>query len=402
MTSASHRRGVLVLAMVLLAAACLRSTITTVGPVLEEISDSTGYGDGTLGLLAATPLVAFALVSPFAATLARKWGLDRVLRLVLFVLATGVVFRSLPSLPTLWLGTLAIGAAVATCNVLLPAVVKRDFPGRVTAVTGAYSATMGGAAAMATGTVVPLGLLLGGWRQALAVWALLPLLAAVLWVGRPSVRSSDRPALPQGRSGSLLRSAGAWQLTVFFGLQSASFYTLITWLPTIDRSFGASAAEAGFHLFGYQCLGVVSGVLISLLMQGRTDQRLPALLVGVPVVVAVVGLLVLPGASVLWVVLAGLGSGSSLTVSLALVALRSSTVEETAALSGMVQSLGYLIAAAGPLSAGAIFGRFDSRIPVLSLLLAISFAQIVLSLWAACTEGPAARIRAVALIDVVT
>jgi CP family cyanate transporter-like MFS transporter len=369
----------------LLAATCLRPAITTVGPVLDQIGASTGSGDALLGLLASMPLLAFALVSPFVAPAAARLGVDRLLLLALLALAVAIAVRSLPGGVSLWAGTLGIGAAVAIGNVLLPAVVKRDFPHRITLVTGLYSASMGAFAALASGTVVPLGDALGGWRPALAVWAVLPFLVVLLWWLRPATPPSVAGVLPSKPPTTLLRSAGAWQITVFFGLQSAAFYTLVTWLPTIEQTLGVDMHRAGLHLFVYQVLGMLSGIAISVLMQGRDDQRLPAFMVGVPVLVAALGLLMLPELALLWIAMAGLGSGSSLTLSLSLVAIRTTTAQETAALSGMAQSLGYLISAAGPLLAGIAFDWSGSRVPVLQLVAGIAVAQIVLSLWAGRT-----------------
>jgi CP family cyanate transporter-like MFS transporter len=305
-----------------------------------------------------------------------------VLLLALLALTAGMALRSLPGTVALWVGTLGIGASVAVGNVLLPAVVKRDFPGRVTAATGAYSASMGAVAAVASGAAVPLSGALGGWRPALLVWAVLPLVVAALWAVRPPSSAPVPDVLPQAPNPTLLRSAAAWQLTVFFALQSACFYTLITWLPTVDRTLGTDARQAGAHLMIFQVVGMVSGVLVSLVMQGRIDQRLPAFAVGVPVLVAMVGLLAVPQVSAVWMVVAGLGSGSSLTVSLALVTLRTTTSDETAALSGMAQSLGYLISAAGPPAAGMLFDRSPSGAPVLALVSALAAVQMTVSLWA--------------------
>ncbi|QTB90663.1 hypothetical protein BSD967_10235 [Bifidobacterium saguini] len=40
----------------------------------------------------------------------------------------------------LWAGTLVIGCSIAVDNVLVPAIVKRDYPGHTSLATGIYSA----------------------------------------------------------------------------------------------------------------------------------------------------------------------------------------------------------------------------------------------------------------------
>jgi len=131
--------GLVVLAGLLLVAANLRAGITTVGPVLEEIQQDLGLPSLTASVLISLPLVAFAVVSPFAPALARRLGLERALGSGLAVLAVGLVVRSLPPQALLWAGTALLGVAIAVLNVVLPALVKRDFPGRIGHLTGSWT-----------------------------------------------------------------------------------------------------------------------------------------------------------------------------------------------------------------------------------------------------------------------
>ena len=49
-----------------------------------------------------------------------------------------------------------LGAAIGTCNVVLPALIKRDFAHRSGLMTGLYSMTLSGGAAVASGVSVPI------------------------------------------------------------------------------------------------------------------------------------------------------------------------------------------------------------------------------------------------------
>lgn len=336
----SRARLALDAATVLLVAACLRPLITSVGPLLGDIGDDTNASEVALGLLGSLPLIAFAIVSPFVAGMARRWGAERVLLWSLLLMSAAAAGRMIDAVAAVWTMTALVGAAIAIGNVLVPAIVKQDFPGHTSLATGLYSAVMGCVAAAGAGLAVPLDTVLGGWRYALGVWAVLPLFVALLWrLHRRGVAVPESaPPVSVGRP--LWLSPAAWQLTLFFGLQSATFYTLITWLPTIEMAHGRSDSVAGAHLFYYQLVGVAAGLMVTAAMHGRRDQRWSAVMVSLPVAVAAFAFALAPDLSLLWVVLAATGSGSSLTVALSLIAQRTADAAQTAALSGMAQSVG--------------------------------------------------------------
>ncbi len=74
--------------------------------------------------------------------------------------------------------------------------IKRDFAGHVAKLTGAYSLTMGAAAALGSAAVVPLAEQGAGWQGALLALMVFPLLAMVLWL----------PALRYGVAANLSQS----------------------------------------------------------------------------------------------------------------------------------------------------------------------------------------------------
>ena len=239
-----RRAGVAVggTAAVLVAAACLRPALTAVGPVLGLIGADTGLSNTMLGVVSALPLLAFAAVSPLVSGPARRFGIERTVVWALAVLAAGALLRLLPGLPALVAGTLAAGAGIAVGNVLIPVVVRRDHPARVALMTGLYSATLGTAAALASGVWLPLAHLPGGWRWSLGVWAVPAAAAAVVWSRRPRTVETVPPAAPPA-AGAVWRSGVAWRLTAVMGLQSTTFYVLVAWLPSIATSHGASAGR---------------------------------------------------------------------------------------------------------------------------------------------------------------
>lgn len=387
-TAAVRPRAAIMLsvAAVLVVATNLRPAITAVGPVLEMIGSDTGLDAGGLGLLGAVPLLAFAAVSPLVHLLTRRIGAERAVFYALLVLIFGTVLRSLPGWSgNLWLGTAILGASVAVCNVIVPAIVKRDFPHHVPLLTGAYSAVLTGFAALASGVAHPIAVRTG-WPLALGIWAGLSVIAALCWI--PRLRHAARAAAGRRttRSGStrptMWTSATAWQVTLFMGFQSTTFFLLITWLPTIEASYGISPAVAGWHLFLLQVAGMIGGIGVTAFMRGRTDQRAVAAAISLLMIVAMIGILTVPSMMVGWAIAAGLSTGSALVVALTLVAQRARTPRDAGRLSGMVQGVGYLIAAAGPAGAGLLFEATGSwRAPIV-MIIAIAAAQLITGLYA--------------------
>lgn len=370
------RSGVLAggTAAVLVAAVCLRPALTAVGPVLELIGADTGLSNTMLGLLSALPLLAFAAVSPLVSGPARRLGIERTVVWALVLLAAGAAVRLLPGLPALLAGTVAAGAGIAVGNVLIPVVVRRDHPARVALMTGVYSATMGTAAAFASGVSLPLSHLPGGWRWSLGVWAVPAAVAALVWSRRPRSPEPAPAPVADRAAGPVWRSGAAWRLTAIMGLQSTIFYVMVAWLPSIATGNGASPALGGWYLFTYQVVGITAGLTVPAAL-ARAGTAGTGVLVTLPLLAGVAGLLAAPAAMPLWVVLAGVSSGSSLVYALTRISLAARTSADATRLSGMAQSLGYLLAAGGPVAAGWLRDTTGSWTPALLLLAGLAVTQ---------------------------
>ena len=390
----SPLRAGLLVAGIVIAAANLRAAITSVGPLVGEIRADTGISGGGAGLLTTLPLICFAALSLLAPALARKFGMKRVLTGSLLLLAAGIALRSAPPVAALFSGTVVLGLAIAVGNVLLPSLVKRDFPAHIGLLTGVYITVMNSGAALGSGVSVPLSRQGDfGWRGALGVWALLALVAVVVWLflmrgERPVGSPATATAAPRGELsyGGLWRSSLAWQVTLFMGLQSVVFYASIAWLPEVLQSDGLSAAQAGWMVSIMQFVGIPAALFAPILAGRCPSQRgllaAAALLSGA----GILGLILSGGAAtVLWVSLLGLGQGASISLALILFALRTTDATEAAALSGMAQSVGYLLAAAGPF----LFGVLHDLTQSWSLPLALLFAVAVGLLFAGVGAGRA-------------
>lgn len=377
--------NLMLLATVLLVSANLRPAITVVGPLIERIGSDTGLSPLALGALGSVPIVAFGIISPLVHVLGRRFGLERTIFVSLLLLAAGTLLRSVPGsdlVPqafTLYAGTAILSAAIGVGNVLVPAVVKRDFPDRVPFMTGVYTAALVGAAAIFSGGAVPLADALG-WELAFAVPAIFALLAAVGWALRKKPvpdqpDTSSTRLVGAGLPTTLWRQPLAWQVTLYFGLQSTLFYTLLTWFPAIQTSHGINEASAGLWLGLFQAVGVVASLIVGQIMQRTRDQRGISAVVVAFMLVALLGIIVAPGLMPLWALCAGTSTGCSLLLALTFISLRAGSPRQVGKLSGMAQGVGYLLAAAGPVLAGALYQVVDSWTPVLWCAFALALAQ---------------------------
>jgi CP family cyanate transporter-like MFS transporter len=242
-----QRRHPVVLGVVVaLVAMNLRPAVASVGPVLPEMRADVPLSGTGAAVLTFLPVLCFGVFAAAAPRLARRAGIEMTLLVVVTAVAIGLAVRVLEGPVLLFVGTVVAGGAIAIGNVLVPPLVKRDFPDRTGLMMGVYTMTVSGSAAVAAGLTVPLGAAVGlGWRGALAVWLVPAVLAAVVWL--PRARAHTGTAEPStGRS--LRRSALAWQVTIYFGLQSLSYYAVLAWLPSIYRDHGFGASVAGVLL----------------------------------------------------------------------------------------------------------------------------------------------------------
>lgn len=353
--SHSKKRRVLLLTGILMIAGSLRVPFTGIAPLLDMIRDSFSLTTAQIGLLTTLPLLAFALVSPFVAGIARRLGSERSLLAAMGIICIGIAMRSAGSPVWLYLGTAIIGCGIAMGNVLLPSMVKRDYPDSIAKLTGAYSLTMGIAAAMGSVMVVPIALYGFGWSGSLLSLMIFPLLAILFWLphlgqATPATLSGN-PAL---KNRAIWRSALAWQVTLFLGINSFIYYVIVGWLPSILINEGYSEQQAGSLHGLLQLATAVPGLVVGLILSHLKDQRGIAILMPLFWCTAVSGMVWFPHLAMFWIALGGFGSGAALILGLSFIALRTGSAHQAAALSGMAQSIGYLLAAAGPPLMGKI------------------------------------------------
>lgn len=350
-----RQAGAVLLAVgIVLIAVNLRPAVTTVGPLADDIRSSLGVSNTALGLLTALPILSFGAFSIAATPLALRFGMERVLGAALLVIAGGILLRSTGSVVTAFAGTTVVGVGIAAGNVLLPGLVKEGFPERSGPMTSLYVTAMVGMAGLASAISVPLADDLGlGWQGSLACWAIPAGIAFVVWA--PQMRRKHRPAGAGSGAPAPYRSPLAWQITIFMGLQSLLFFSVLAWLPDMLHDEGVSSSKGGLLVGLMQVGGLLATIVTPVLAARRPTQG--RLVVGSSVLAAagVAGLLVAPAdLAVVWAMLIGASTGAYLSLALTFLVLRAPDTAHTAALSGMVQSGGYMLAAVGPTGLGAL------------------------------------------------
>lgn len=376
--------GALLAVAVVLTALNLRPAVTSVATVLGDIRGELSVSATWAGLLTTLPALCFAGAGFAAPWLARRFGMGRTISGAMIALTLGLALRVAGGPQVILGATLVACAGIALVNVLIPVVIKGSFPLRIGLMTGIYTAALQGGGALGSAVTPGLEDPLGGWRAALAAWAVLSLLALAVWI--PATRR-HRGAWAQhtARSGerrSLLRSPLAWTVTLFFGSQAFMAYIVMGWLPQVFIDNGVDKSHAGLLVGLTSLIGVPVSLLVAPLAARKTSQSGWILALGVFGFAGAVGVMVAPAAQpVVWSVLLGIGM-SAFSMSLAVLGLRARTSEDTAQLSGMAQGFGYLIAGTGPFLFGLLHDVSHGWTVPWVMFLAVYAVQIVAGMMA--------------------
>ena len=290
----------------------------------------------------------------------------------------GIIVRSSDFTWLLFTGTALIGIGIAIGNVLLPSIVKSRYPTKVGLLTGIYTMAMSTFAAIGSGISVPLATNLNlGWKQSLLFWVTLAIIAAIVWI--PQVRRRSEPRIQPKLGGGIWRSSVAWQVTIFMGSQSFLFYSLIAWLPEILTASGISISVAGWLLFMMQAVGLPLAFVTPILADRVKNQKMLVATIGFFYVSGLVGLISGGSLTVIMIslIFMGISQGASISLALTLIGLRTDNSTEAAQLSGMSQSLGYLLAAVGPTLIGYILDLTHSGTMPIFIFIFISVLMTI-------------------------
>ena len=368
----------------------LRAAITSLPPLFPDLSARLHLSSAALSLLATTPVICFGVVSAFAAWINRRWGEERILLVALILLTAGLLLRGVSPSIMLFPGTALAASAIAVLNVLLSSMAKRRWPARAGFLIGIYLTALSVGAILSSLISVPLYQASGGSIPlALGLWAGPAALAVLLWLpqlryGRPGVTRpaadpappspappSPVPASPVAPRIKLYRYALTWQVTAFMGLQSLLYYAALSWLPTIFQDRGSSAVAAG-NLLALMAVGnFATSLLVPVLAHRAPSQRALVVPSMIGTALGLAGSLWAPlSTAPLWILVLGVSQGSCLGLAIFFMMARAPDPGTAASLSGFAQSVGYLVACAGPLEVGLLHTATGSwNIPMVLLLI---------------------------------
>ncbi|MBD8034557.1 MULTISPECIES: CynX/NimT family MFS transporter [Solibacillus] len=358
---------------VFLFATTLRTPITVVGPIISFIRDGLGISNVLAGFLTTIPLVAFAIVSPFAPRIARKWGMEWTLFYSVILLCIGILLRSVGETTLLIGGTILIGIAIAFGNVLIPSYFKWKFPLHIGLLTGVYSVSMNISSGLAAGFSFPIATN-AGWQMALGFSIVLGVLTLVIWI--PILRTPKvdlHMSTSQTMKTQMWKSPLAWAVAGAMGFQSFLFYCSSAWLPEIFVSQGLDATAAGWMVSVMQFAQIPMTFVIPIIAGKLISQRPIVIFFTICYLIGFTGVLMeWTSLAILWMIFLGFAGGASFGLVLMLFSLRTETAYDAAELSGFAQSIGYLVAAVGPVLFGYVHDLTNSWSMPLLLFILIS------------------------------
>ncbi|HEM3703078.1 TPA: MFS transporter [Streptococcus suis] len=368
-----------IIAGIVMLGVVMRAPFTALPSILTDIATSLDVEVSSLGILTSIPLIMFALCSSLAPKLAAKFGMEKLMALVLLVMVLGSGIRVF-SLPLLFVGTVLVGATIAFINVLLPSLVAANFPNKIGFYTTIYITLMGVAATVAAMIAVPI-VTATSWQVFIYLITAIVFLAFLIWL--PNVKNNHRfeTKNQQQQTGSLWKNKAAIAFLIFGGLQSVLYYTEITWLPTISQSVGFTKAEAGLMAGIFNLTAIPMSMIIPAILSRQTKEMRRNIMLGTSsaTLLGLALMTFLPSNFILWSILNVILSFSNAALFPYMMlgfTLKTSSSQATAQLSGMVQTGGYLIAAFGPGLLGYSFPLFGSWMPLILALAVVTLAMM--------------------------
>ena len=371
-----------------LAALGLRSAATAVSPILRSIEVTVAFQPGDLTLLGMLAPLAFAIFGAVTPAVARRLGLEAVMIIALVILGGGEIARALANTPSSFLAFSFVSmAGTGAVNVLLPPMVKKYFANRIPTMSVVYLFLA------VLGSVIPAYLAsplasATDWRVSISMWGYIALIASLPWLtllirargtqGEPASGVTD-PEITR----RVWSSPSAWAITVAFGIAAFNCYIMWQWMPTmLHERAHLDEASGGLMLAIYSAVALPNSILGTMIVARAKSMLWPSLYGMSVLIIGALGLWLAPTTLPwLWVIFSGLGV-IFFTIGLVLINLRTSSQAGAVALSGMVQGVGYLIGAIGPLLVGLAHGAsgnsdIDFMIIIASALVGI-FPLVIL------------------------
>ncbi|UDQ52544.1 MULTISPECIES: CynX/NimT family MFS transporter [Chryseobacterium] len=344
--------------VVILISSNLRSPIVAVSPVLGDVRDALKLDNFQVSLLTSIPLFMFAVCSVLVSRFSNTFGISKLLMYSLLILGFGLFLRISGSQWLLFVGSVFIGLGICIGNVVTPGYVKNNFPKQIALMTGVFAVSMNLTAALASGFSVKIGEWTGfGWRGSLGIWLVIAALGFLVLLIEFIVnkKNTDQPKTALSTSDfNMFTSSQAWNISAFMGLQSLFYYCLVAWLPSFLADYNMQGESSGWVLFVIQITMIPVTFFCPLIANKMKDQRIMILFI-CALMFGSTMMFVFMKSQWIYVnaVIIGIANGLSFSLSILFFSIRTKSSINAVKISGMAQSVGYLIAAFGP----PVFGK---------------------------------------------
>ncbi|WP_342474104.1 MFS transporter [Bacillus sp. FSL W8-1141] len=377
------------LAALFLAALNLRPIITSVASMMSMIQSDLGVSALTASLLTTLPVLCMGVFAPVATKLSRRFGLERTLFFSIFLITIATGLRGTSQTVTILLMTaFAGGVGISFAGPLLSSFIKKYFP-KSPGIVSVYSISMTVGAALASGLTIPIYLRSEhNLPLALSCWAILGVIAMILWLGLARQnQQADHADVPLRLP---LRNKKAIQFTLFFGFMSSMFYSLTAWISPIALDFGNSPQYAAMLLTIFTLIQIPVALLVPNIVNRLGKPKLFLILCSLSELIGLIFLLfpmpILPA-----VIFLGIGAGGLFPLALMLPIIETRTPEEAGTWSAMSQMGGYVMGGFGPFLIGLIFdisGHFQAAIvAMLAIVMLMIGVQLSMKLGGKREEG---------------
>jgi len=359
----------------MLVAANLRLPITIIPPLLSTIEKNLGIPKSLAGMITSIPLITFAILSPLVVKFSKKLGNELTIFIFFIILILGSFLRIIPTVWALMLGTFLAGIGIDSGNVLVPALIKDHLPTQIPLGTSLYTLSMLLIGAIGT-ALSGIFITKMSLQATLAILSSLAIIALIFWIPnlRYNQKDSSKTSAPVKYRSVWNQSLG-WLITAFFGLQSLVYYSMITWLPSILETHNVGTIFSSNLLTILQLSGLSCSFIVPFLSVKKHGMRwlLSMLLIGYAI--SPLGYL-LPSSNaaflVIITILTGFGSGLAFNMAIIFFTEKTTNPYQTAEVSGMAQSAGYLLAAVGPVLFGFIENTTHSWNTIVLILVVMS------------------------------
>ncbi|WP_177185725.1 MULTISPECIES: CynX/NimT family MFS transporter [unclassified Paenibacillus] len=387
----------LCVAALFMASLNLRPVVASIAPVLGSIQHDLGLSGAVSSLLVSIPVLCMGILAPFSVKLSERLGIERVITWSLMLIGGSTLLRLfIHSASLLFLTTLLSGIGIAMMGPLLSGFIKKHMADSAPSMIAIYSMALALGAALGSSLTSPLHWRLHSWQMSLSFWLIPVILALPLWFNvlkRQPLSSKANSAILLGKSLEIPWHKGkAWILAVQFGLLSLVFYSLLAWLPLMLIAAGASMLHAGIMVTLFALIQIPSGAVVQQLLKMHASRRSWLI---VSSLMQAAGLLLIFCSTYLWfaVVICGLGSGMLFALLNLLPVEMTSSPEEAASWAAMIQCIGFLIGAAGPLLTGYLHDRMGHFNAGILAMVFISIAMGIISLSMVSRKNSKNKIR---------